>query len=650
MKKRKFTYSAYWLAAMLFTSTPAAAEAGYQKQTGSFVKLEFPTAHELNARSLQPAAPTAQLIMPDDNQQITLHPTRRYQDFSAFSGKIKAPQNQAEDEDVIVVKSDRGGFLMLFTHRQQIIYQSATGEQTLLTFDQDTNTIQDETVMLAESKTAIAMRSLNLQDRSSRAAADIDAEGNYVIDILAGFSIASAQIVIDPEAYAFAQVESINQALRNSQIDGIKIRLVGIQIIDQDYPIHNSNLSLMTTAFARGIEQYSPDLVAGFFVGDKAINNATAWSYVNGSISINNIASPTALRHEIGHNAGGHHCSDATTSGYAYGWDNGKSQTIMCGNTSGYYSNPNLKDKFGLPLGNVANADMARVWHEAKARMSSYRPAVVPLNNEKVTLLAEQRIDLNAANNYRAGLQVKIPENVGKVVIAALHGEDFLEDGKYTLDVAEVDDITTEHYGSDTQYYPSYTIAQPKTDSQFYASVRSKGVNLEGILLRVWAFTQELENSGAESGDLSGWIQEQGQFRVIASQDGILPATGKYYFTARNSSKEANYAETDRITQTIAVNPLTITPNTSARLTFMSNGWGDGDYGTATLTAKNKAGAILNQSRVTTTGYPQKWSSYSVDLSLPEETSQVEVRIDAYPIAGAMNDVHFDDFHFSVTY
>lgn len=658
MKTRTFIQPAWLLVITLFASAPSAAHAaqGYQKQTGDFVTLALSSTNGPRARSLLAGQPAERLTLYSDNQQIALQPTSDYQHLSAFSGKIKAQQDN--DEDVIVVKSAQGGFLVFYPDRQQLIYQPAEGEQTRLTAEKDVplirGAIKEDAVAAAEKK-SISARTLTIPRSGAPATnADIDAEGNYIIDMLIGFSTASAKVAIDPEAFAFAQVESINQALKNSQIEGIKIRLVGIQIINEDYPIHSDNLAKMSMAFAKGIEKYSPDVIAGLFVGDKATDNATAWAYTGSNIIIGNIAAPTALRHEIGHNAGGHHCSSATSSGYAYGWDNGKSKTIMCGNTAGYYSNPDLKDKFGLPLGDKNKANMAQVWQEAKVRMSSYRPAIVPLNKEKVTLIAEQRVDLNAANYYMAGLEFKAPEYVKKIVIAALHDKDYLEDRKYTLEVGGLGGTTPSnqlgYYGSDTQYYPSYSISQPAAGNVFYAGVQSEGVDLAGILLRVWAFTQDLENGGAESGDLSGWMLEQGQFRVVASQDNILPAEGKYYFTGRKSSTEANYAPADSMSQTIAINPLALTPNSTATLTFKSNGWGDGDYGAVIMWAKDKDGMPLVGNRIATEGKRQEWIDYSLNVPLPPETTQVEIMVRAYPTAGEMNDVHFDNFRFTVDY
>lgn len=656
MKTRMFIPPACLLAATLFTTMQPSAYAaeGYHKQIGDFIKLERSSGTDPKARSLLASPPADKLILKRDNQQVTLQPTDSYRHLTAFSGRMKTEDDDSI-EDVIVVQSAQGGFLVFWPDSQKFIYQSAEGEQTLLTVDNNsplkTGVLKDETVKAAAMPTSESARSLN---PLATAKADIDAEGNYVIDLLVGFSSAAAKVAIDPEAFAFAQVESVNQAFKNSQIEGIKIRLVGIQIVDKDYPVNNEYLSEMTTLFAKGIEKYSPDIIAGFFVGDKALDNAVAWAYIGGSSMLLNVASPTALRHEIGHNAGGHHCSSATTSGYAYGWDNGMSQTIMCGNTTGYYSNPALNDKFGLPLGNSEKANMARVWQEAKVRMSSTRPAAVPLNNAQMTLLAEESLNLNAQNGYKAGLEFKIPDNVEKVLISTVYGARYLEKGKFTLEVYSLDESSSAnssgYIGSSTAYAPIFTLSQPVAGGVFQANLQSNRLDLEDIQLRVWALPHDVKNGGAESGDLSGWTVSSGQMRVVDTQDNILPAEGNYFFTARESFKEANYADVDEMLQTIDINPLALTSSATATLTFKSNGWGDGDKGTVFLWAKDKDGTTLAGNQVDTLGKKQQWLDYSVNVPLPAGTTQVEIQVKAYPVAGGMNDVHFDNFRFTVNY
>lgn len=125
------------------------------------------------------------------------------------------------------------------------------------------------------------------------------------------------------------------------------------------------------------MRQYSPDLVAGFVKGTPGVDTAVGWAYVGGRYSINYINSPTVFRHEVAHNAGGSHCPDGKS--HRFGYNNGRVGTILCGNQVPFYSNPDLRDVQGIPLGDARTANMARVWRENAARMSAYSPAVVPL-------------------------------------------------------------------------------------------------------------------------------------------------------------------------------------------------------------------------------------------------------------------------------
>jgi hypothetical protein len=197
----------------------------------------------------------------------------------------------------------------------------------------------------------------------------------YVVDVLAGFSTASAAAVGDPKAYALAQVESVNLGLRNSQISTVTLHLLGIQIIPNDYPITTDVLSRLDELFPNA-KAWGADTIAAFFVGN-AQNTATGWGYIPGRLTVQATYSSTAFRHEMGHNAGGSHCNTGEQS-YKFGYDNGKSRTMLCGNDISYYSNPNIQDQNGLPLGNASTADMARVWRENAVRLSSYATRATP--------------------------------------------------------------------------------------------------------------------------------------------------------------------------------------------------------------------------------------------------------------------------------
>jgi len=197
----------------------------------------------------------------------------------------------------------------------------------------------------------------------------------YVIDMLIGYSrSAVAAAGGDAQANALAQVESVNLALRNSLVSDVSIRLVGVQVVAQNYPITPEILANLPQIFSAGMQTFDPDMLYGIFSGHPD-DSAVGWGYQPGRTAIG-LVYGEAFRHEVGHNAGGGHCHESGGS-YNYGFNNGKSSTAQCGNGSPYYSTPAVRDQYGLPLGNAATADMARVWRENAERLSSYAPPVV---------------------------------------------------------------------------------------------------------------------------------------------------------------------------------------------------------------------------------------------------------------------------------
>lgn len=206
----------------------------------------------------------------------------------------------------------------------------------------------------------------------------------YVIDMLVGFS-RSAVVVGggDATANALALVEGINLALRNSQVSNVSIKLVGVQVIEQNYPIIGDTLDKVPELFSTGIREFGPDLVIGVF-GGHPDDNAGGYGWMPGRFAIGH-NSVEVIRHEVGHNAGGLHCSEwgGGLVPYGYGYENGKTFTAQCWNTSPYYSTPAVRDAYGLPIGDVATADMARVWRENAERLSSYYSVATPTNFKK---------------------------------------------------------------------------------------------------------------------------------------------------------------------------------------------------------------------------------------------------------------------------
>lgn len=202
-------------------------------------------------------------------------------------------------------------------------------------------------------------------------AATVDNAEPKVIDLLMGYSQAGVdRMGGDVNADALAKVELVNLALRNSLVSGVSFRLVGIEVIPQDHPITPETVNKLASLFADGIAKYEPDLIYGNFA--QIVGGGVGYGHMPGRLAIGVSDAPLTFAHELGHNAGSHHCNDGTAS-YRFGYDNGKSSSLLCGwNRKLYFSNPDVKDEFGLPRGNAVTADTARVWRENAERMSAY--------------------------------------------------------------------------------------------------------------------------------------------------------------------------------------------------------------------------------------------------------------------------------------
>jgi hypothetical protein len=205
---------------------------------------------------------------------------------------------------------------------------------------------------------------------------------SYVIDMFIGYTRLAADAVGgDAHANALAQVESVNLALRNSLVTNVSLRLVGVQVVEQSYPINLQTLYSLPQIFSAGIATSKPDLIYGV-VGSHPDDGPVGLAVTGGRHAIGWFIGE-AFRHEVGHNAGGKHC--AIDGGgyrpYAYGHSNGKTNTAQCGNLSPYYSTPAVRDAYGLPIGDEANADMARVWRENAERLSTY--TIAPISTPK---------------------------------------------------------------------------------------------------------------------------------------------------------------------------------------------------------------------------------------------------------------------------
>lgn len=249
--------------------------------------------------------------------------------------------------------------------------------------------------------------------------------GMAEIKILAAYSMTALNnLNLDPIAYALAQLETVSQGLSNSKIPDIKLVLGGVLILNTNDAYYNtsgtgvSNWQAIMEPF-RAL--YKTDINMAIATVNNSGNAGVA--YLGGYTSVNAWEYPTAFRHELGHNVGGNHCWPEGSEDYKHGHNNGRSTTILCGNDTPYYSNPNLVDGYGLPLGNADRADMARLWQEQASRMASYNS---PLEGYKFIFTSVKKrhaktfdVSLPILNTYPAGGFVALSAAVGPTELQA---------------------------------------------------------------------------------------------------------------------------------------------------------------------------------------------------------------------------------------
>ena len=191
-----------------------------------------------------------------------------------------------------------------------------------------------------------------------------DANGKYVADLFVGYSYEASVIANDIDAHALSLVEMVNNGLTNSLVDNIYIRLVGTAISEHNPGVVTSVLGNVWTWFADEIALTGADYVASIQVPTGGPNEAGGWAGVGGYSSVNSINNAAGVfRHELGHNVGSNHCTPGILP-YASGFNNGNVKTHMCGNNINFYSTPLVNDEMGVPIGDAATADNARVWRE----------------------------------------------------------------------------------------------------------------------------------------------------------------------------------------------------------------------------------------------------------------------------------------------
>lgn len=296
---------------------------------------------------------------------------------------------------IVVVNRDDGAFTALVntTARSGLVVGKADGTQT---FQEEAKPDREDDYLVEPQFPA---------ENAARAGGSptrADTNQNVILTVLTGFSEASAQRVGDPAAFALAQIETLNMALRNTGLSHIRLVLSGVSITPLDYEMNQANLDLVPTLFPNHAKA---DLIASF-VG--TWNGLNGLAYRNGRTSMTHVATTSTFAHEIGHNIGGAHCPEG--NGYNYGYFTGEYSSLLCRKGSWFlsYSNPAKRAPDGVPLGDPETADMARVWRENAPGKSSgegndmTRPVL--LNSVAAPLECVDVLDGNMTIGAKVGL------------------------------------------------------------------------------------------------------------------------------------------------------------------------------------------------------------------------------------------------------
>ena len=231
------------------------------------------------------------------------------------------------------------------------------------------------------------------------------AADEYAIDMLIVYSREAVLVAGgDATSNALAQVESVNLALRNSLVNNVFMRLAGVQIVNTNYSMTTETLRQLPGILSVGTQAFRPDMFFGVFAPHPD-DTAAGWGTTPGRAAIGHVSDGWIFRHEIGDNLGGIHCPELF-GGYKFGFNNGKSGTIQCGEDSPFYSTPQVKDAHGLPRGNVITADMSRMWRESGPRLSYY---ALPFVGERFSFQSlngssDSILEIRMPARYQAGV------------------------------------------------------------------------------------------------------------------------------------------------------------------------------------------------------------------------------------------------------
>jgi hypothetical protein len=300
---------------------------------------------------------------------------RDQQGYVVESGVLRS-DTQGEEGSLVVVRSPDGSITAIIDKpgTRGLLQVDPEGRSTFSADVPHDAMVSDTVKADPKDSTAPGLSSESTGSNAPKASGDID--------VLLVYGNQIYNRVSDPIAFALAQIETVNAALRDSLITGTTLKLAAIMISHNNYLASSSGLTnwqnylapyrnLFKTDMNVALSSKSGSWMEGYIYGVAYSNGYTS---VNAPLDLS-----TVLRHEVAHNAGAQHCGEA--SNYAQGYrvrpvgGVTESMTILCRDENRpWYSNPNKRDFYGVPMGNASTGDTARVWRENATRLASYNP------------------------------------------------------------------------------------------------------------------------------------------------------------------------------------------------------------------------------------------------------------------------------------
>ncbi|MDB6142376.1 MAG: hypothetical protein JWP80_1420, partial [Pseudomonas sp.] len=158
-------------------------------------------------------------------------PIRQVGQYEVHSGVLRHIDN-SETGSLIAVKRPDGAVIAIIEQDGISGLMLITGDgETVLLPDKPDDFDKVDTLPTPAIAQPSAETSPSRPGAPSPPASDPPNErGPKIIEMLAGFSRSAADHVGDAQAYALAQVESVNLALHNSKVLDVSLELAGIQI------------------------------------------------------------------------------------------------------------------------------------------------------------------------------------------------------------------------------------------------------------------------------------------------------------------------------------------------------------------------------------------------------------------------------------